>query len=106
MKKMRIAGGRESRGTWCHGSAAQLERILADVEKVSGTALKAAGDVGSQCEVCRTFDMAPSRPIAGVSTISALYSRVWADLLFLGGGVVLHVMDPYSEDSLLAQVAP
>ena len=89
---------------WGHASAQQLKRTMVEADGRAGSLVQYVDEVVRNCEVCRAFDMAPSIPIAGTSTVSAFNEKLQIDLLFLDEHIVLHVLDIFSRYSLMVPV--
>merc|ERR1711951_45024 len=86
---------------WGHASAQQLKRTMVEADGRASSLVQYVDEVVRNCEVCRAFDMAPSIPIAGASTVSAFNEKLQVDLLFLGEHIVLHVLEIFPRYSLM-----
>ena len=89
---------------WGHASAQQIEGVLVDAEGDNLSLLRHVEEVVNQGDVCKAFDKAPDTPIAGTSTMAMFNEKLQVDLLFSGDPVVLHIMDVFSNYSILTPV--
>ena len=80
---------------WGHASAQQLKRALVAAEGNSMHLLTCVDEALGRREVCQSV---------GTSTVAVFSAKLQADLLFLGDIIALHVMNSFSENSLLSPV--
>ena len=81
----------------------QLKRTLAEADGKAGRLIPLVGDVVRECEICRTFDVAPAIRVAGTSSASSFNEEAQVGILSLGDLIALHVLDLVSPYSLLAR---